>query len=120
MHLMSFISPVDRNLALVYSRIMPVPFREWLLHRGVKLIEAPDSEYATMACNILTTAPRKCIMLSGNRRTKRLLEDEGVEAKEYLGDEISKKGAGGSTWQSFRLGQAGVVVSDPVTGRTPA
>lgn len=97
MHLMSFISTIDRNLALVYSRIMPVPFREWLLYRGVKLIEVRDSEYATMACNILTIAPRKCIMLSGNRRTKRLLENEGVEVREYPGDEISGKGAGGPT-----------------------
>jgi N-dimethylarginine dimethylaminohydrolase len=97
MHLMSFISPVDRNLALVYSRIMPVPFREWLLHRGVRLIEVPDSEYATMACNVLAVAPRRCIMLSGNRQTKQLLEAEGVDVMEYDGDEISRKGAGGPT-----------------------
>lgn len=97
MHLMSFISPIDSDLALVYSRIMPVPFREWLLYRGVKLIEVPDSEYESMACNVLTIAPRKCIMLSGNSYTKRLLKNEGVEVREYLGDEISKKGAGGPT-----------------------
>lgn len=97
MHLMSFISPVDRNLALVYSRIMPIPFREWLLHQGVRLIEVPDSEYTTMACNILAVAPRRCIMLSGNRQTKRLLEAEGVDVMEYDGDEISRKGAGGPT-----------------------
>jgi len=97
MHLMSFISPIDRNLALVYSRIMPVPFREWLLNRGVKLIEVPDSEYPTMACNVLAVAPRRCIMLSGNRQTKRLLEDEGVDVMEYDGEEISRKGAGGPT-----------------------
>ena len=30
-HLMSIISPVDRDLAVVYSPLMPVPFREWLL-----------------------------------------------------------------------------------------
>src|SRR5262249_54810819 len=33
-HLMSIISPVDRDLAVVYSPLMPVPFREWLLARG--------------------------------------------------------------------------------------
>jgi len=97
MHLMSFISPIDRNLALVYSRIMPVPFREWLLRRRVRLIEVPDSEYATMACNVLAVAPRRCIMLSGNRQTKRQLEGEGVDVMEYDGDEISRKGAGGPT-----------------------
>lgn len=97
LHLMSFISPVDHDLAVVYSRIMPVPFREWLLRRGIKLLEVPDSEYETMACNILAVAPRKCIMLAGNHRTKKLLEDEEVEIWEYEGEHISKKGAGGPT-----------------------
>lgn len=97
LHLMSFISPVDHDLAVVYSRIMPVPFREWLLRRRIKLLEVPDSEYETMACNILAVAPRKCIMLAGNHRTKKLLEDEGVEIWEYKGEHISKKGAGGPT-----------------------
>ena len=78
LHLMSLISPVDYDLAVVYSRLLPVPFRKWLIDRGMKLIEVPDSEFTTMACNVLALAPRKCIMISGNPRTKRMLEDEGV------------------------------------------
>jgi N-dimethylarginine dimethylaminohydrolase len=97
LHLMSLISPVDCNLAVVYSRLLPVPFREWLLERGMKLVEVLDSEFETMACNVLAIAPRKCIMLSGNPKTKRMLEDEGVEVFEYEGEEISTKGAGGPT-----------------------
>jgi N-dimethylarginine dimethylaminohydrolase len=97
LHLMSFLSPVDHDVALVYSRLMPVPFREFLLNREIKLLEVPDEEYETMACNVLAVAPRTCIMLEGNPRTRRLLEDEGVEVREYKGEEISKKGAGGPT-----------------------
>jgi len=97
LHLMSLISPVDRNLAVVYSRLMPVPFRELLLNRGIKLIEVSEDEYETMGCNILTVAPRRCIMIAGNPRTKQMLEEEGVEVREYIGEEISKKGAGGPT-----------------------
>ena len=97
LHLMSFISPVDKDCALVYSRLMPVPFREWLIQRGMTLIEVPDVEYETMACNVLAVAPGKCIMIAGNPRTKQLLEENGVEIWEYIGDEISKKGAGGPT-----------------------
>jgi len=97
LHLMSFISPVARDLAVVYSRIMPVPFREWLIQRDIKLIEVPDSEYDTMGCNVLAVAPRKCIMIEGNKQTKHLLENEGVEVLEYKGEEISRKGAGGPT-----------------------
>jgi arginine deiminase len=97
LHLMSIISPIDHDLAVVYSRLMPVPFREWLIGRGIKLIEVPDEEFETMACNVLSVAPRKCVMLTGNPRTRRLLEKEGVEVREYEGEEISRKGAGGPT-----------------------
>lgn len=97
LHLMSFISPVDRNCALVHSRLMPVSFREWLLQRGMVLIEVPDEEYETMACNVLAAAPGICVMLDGNPRTKLLLEQAGLQVLEYSGDEISRKGAGGPT-----------------------
>ncbi|MFZ5981782.1 MAG: dimethylarginine dimethylaminohydrolase family protein [Candidatus Zixiibacteriota bacterium] len=97
LHLMSLISPVDDNLAVVYSPLLPVPFRQWLLKRGMKLIEVPDEEYDTMGTNILALAPRKCIILEGNPKTKFLLEDAGCEVFEYAGEEISKVGAGGPT-----------------------
>ncbi len=97
LHLMSLLSPIDHNLAVVYSRLLPVPFREWLLRRGIQLLDVPDSEFETMACNILAVSPRKCIMISGNPQTKQMLEDKGIEIWEYGGEEISMKGAGGST-----------------------
>jgi N-dimethylarginine dimethylaminohydrolase len=97
LHLMSLLSPVDHDLAVVYSRLLPVPFREWLLRRGIRLLDIPDSEFETMACNILAVSPRKCMMISGNPQTKQMLEDKGIEVWEYGGEEISKKGAGGPT-----------------------
>lgn len=97
MHLMSLISPVDYNLAVVYSRLLPVPFREWLLEREIELVEVPDSEFGTMAANILALGPRRCLMLSGNPLTKEMLEKKGIEVFEYRGEEISQKGQGGPT-----------------------
>jgi arginine deiminase len=97
LHLMSLISPIDHNLAVVYSPLLTVPFRKWLLNRGVKLIDVPDDEFESMGCNILAVAPRKCIMLSGNPRTRKKLEAEGVEVMEFTGREICHKGAGGPT-----------------------
>jgi arginine deiminase len=97
MHLMSLISPVDHDLAVVYSRLMPVLFREWLQRRSIQLLDVPDSEFETMACNILAVSPKKCIMISGNPQTKKMLEDKDVEVWEYGGEEISIKGAGGPT-----------------------
>jgi len=97
MHLMSLISPVRGDVAVVYSRLLPVPFREWLLKKGIHLIEVPDSEFETMACNVLAVAPGLCIMMEGNPLTRGMLEEAGVEVHEYRGEEISRKGAGGPT-----------------------
>ena len=97
LHLMSMISPIDKDLAVVYSRLMPVSFREYLKKRGISLIEVPDSEYDSMACNILAVEPRRVIMLSGNPQTQMMLESVGVEVMTYNGTEISRKGAGGPT-----------------------
>lgn len=96
-HLMSILSPIDHDLAVVYSPLMPVPFRGALLAHGIELIEVPDSEFKTMGCNVLAVAPRRCIMLSGNPQTRAWLEKAGVEAHEFEGQEICTKGAGGPT-----------------------
>lgn len=97
LHLMSIISPIDHDLAVVYSRLMAIPFLKWLIRRGIKLIDVSDTEFETMGCNVLAVSPRKCIMLKGNPRTRHLLEEEGVEVWEFEGEEISRKGAGGPT-----------------------
>ncbi len=97
LHLMSLISPIDYDLAVVYSPLLPVFFRDWLIRRSVKLIEVPDSEFDSMGCNVLALAPRRCIMIEGNPQTRQKLLDEGVDVFEYRGKEISAKGAGGPT-----------------------
>ncbi|HLG54040.1 MAG TPA: arginine deiminase family protein [Vicinamibacterales bacterium] len=97
MHLMSLISPVDHDMAVVYPALMPVVFREWLLERGMRLIEVPDEEFETMGTNVLALSPGHCLMLAGNPRTRAALEHAGAEVIEYEGTEISVKGAGGPT-----------------------
>ncbi|MEO5952978.1 MAG: arginine deiminase family protein [Chloroflexia bacterium] len=97
LHLMSFISLVDYDLAVVHSRLMPVPFREWLLERGFSFVEVPDEEYDSFACNVLAVAPRKCVMLAGNPKTQRRLEEAGAEVYVFEGKEICLKGTGGPT-----------------------
>jgi N-dimethylarginine dimethylaminohydrolase len=97
MHLMSLISPVDRDLAVVYSRLLPVPFHEELTSRGIALVETTDEEFDSMATNVLALAPRRCVMLAGNPLTRAALERAGAAVTEYAGTEISVKGAGGPT-----------------------
>jgi arginine deiminase len=97
LHLMSLISLVDTDLAVTYSRLLPVFVREWLLARGYTLVEVPDDEHRTLGCNVLALAPRRCMIASGNPVTRRLLEDAGTLVIEYDGSEISLKGTGGPT-----------------------
>ena len=97
LHLMSLISPVDRDLAVVYSRLLPDEFRETLRDRGIQLVEVPDDEFETMGCNVLALGPRECLMLSGNPKTRAALEKAGASVRVYDGVEISLKGGGGPT-----------------------
>jgi arginine deiminase len=97
LHLLSFISPVDHDLAVIYSRLMPVPFRQWLLDRGIRFVEVPDAEYDSFACNVLAVAPGKVIMLAGNPITQARLEAEGVEVHTFEGQDLCIKGGGGPT-----------------------
>lgn len=96
-HLMSILSPVDKDMAVVYSPLMPIVFRKELLDRGYELVEVPDEEFDSMGCNVLAIAPRKCIMVKGNPKTKAALEKAGCTVYEYEGAEISVKGGGGPT-----------------------
>ena len=96
-HLMSIVSPIDRVLFLVYSPLMPVPFREALISRGIELLEIPDSEFATLGCNVLAVAPREVLMVAGNLETRARLERAGVTVHEFAGREICLKGGGGPT-----------------------
>lgn len=96
-HLMSVVSPIDRDLALVYSPLLPVPFREALLARGIELVEVSAPEFETLGCNVLAVAPRTCVMVAGNRETRARLERARVEVREFEGREICIKGGGGPT-----------------------
>jgi N-dimethylarginine dimethylaminohydrolase len=96
-HLMSIVSPVDRDLAVVYAPLMPVPFRERLVSAGVSFVEVPDEEFESMGANVLALAPRRVLVIEGNPVTRRRLEAAGCEVVAYRGTEISRKGGGGPT-----------------------
>jgi N-dimethylarginine dimethylaminohydrolase len=96
-HLMSIVSPLDSDLALVHAPLMPVPFRDWLLARGIELVEVVEAEFETLGCNVLALAPRRCLMAEGNPKTRARLEAAGCEVLTYDASEISLKGQGGPT-----------------------
>ena len=97
LHLLSLISIIDPNTAVIYPPLLSVPFWQELERRSFRLIEVPDAEFATMATNVLALAPGKCLMLEGNPITRRRLEDAGCEVVTYKGNEISLKAEGGAT-----------------------
>jgi N-dimethylarginine dimethylaminohydrolase len=109
MHLMSLISPVDADLAVVYPRLLPTPFRDELLGRGYRLVDVPDDEFDTLGTNVLALGPRECVILKGNPQTRAALERAHAIVHEYEGREISLKGGGGPTCLTRPLARMAIV-----------
>jgi dimethylargininase len=97
LHLLSFISPLDRDLALVYPRLAPVRLLRLLAERAIRVVEVPEEEFASQGPNVLALGPRRALALDGNLETRRRMERAGVDVAVYRGDEISRKGDGGPT-----------------------
>lgn len=97
LHLMSMISPVSDDKAVIYSPLMPVMFRNQLLDMGYKLIEVPVTEYDSLGCNVLTVAPGVCVVAEGAPQTLSLMRAAGIEVHTFKGREICYKGSGGPT-----------------------
>ena len=97
MHLMSFLSPLDVDLAAVYLPLMPVRLVEILQGRGIELVEVPDDEFESMGPNVLALGPRVALALAGNDESRRRMEKAGVDVRVYQGDHISRPGDGGPT-----------------------
>jgi N-dimethylarginine dimethylaminohydrolase len=97
LHLMSFISVVDVDVAVVYLPLMPVPCYQLLKARGFRLVEVPDEEFLTMGPNVLALSPGNCVMLENNPITQQRLEAAGCRVQTYRGNEISLKAEGGAT-----------------------
>jgi len=97
LHLLSLISIVDYNLAVVYLPLLSVPFWKYLQGRGFRFIEVPEEEFLTMGSNVLALSAGQCLMLEGNPVTQQRLVDAGCEVLTYRGSEISLKAEGGAT-----------------------
>jgi len=96
LHLMSVVSPVRENLAVVYERLAPVALLQALAVRGIETINVPDEDYVSLGCNILAVAPGVVVIAEGNNATIAKLRDHGVEVHTYAASEINK-GEGGPT-----------------------
>ena len=96
LHLMSVVSPVREDLAVVYERLAPVAMLEDLRARGVELLSVPEEDWLTLGGNVLAVAPGVVVLASGNDATAQALADRGCEVHVYAASEITK-GEGGPT-----------------------
>ena len=103
LHLMSLVSPLDADLAVVYLRLLPGRLAQELASRGTTFVEVPDEEFDSMGPNVLALGPRVALAVAGNPETWRRMRDEGVDVRTYEGREISLKGDGGPTCLTLPL-----------------
>jgi len=97
LHLMSTISIVDDDLAVVYRPLTSVLFLQELIRRGLKFVDVPDEEFERMGPNVLALGPRECVMLEGSPITKGRLESAGCHVTTYNGEQLSLVAEGGPT-----------------------
>lgn len=97
LHLLSLISMIDNDLAVVYKPLMPVALVQLLEERDIAMVEIPDEEFATQGCNVLALGPRRCVLLRENVISAERLRDAGCDVITYAGDEISHNRTGGPT-----------------------
>jgi N-dimethylarginine dimethylaminohydrolase len=96
-HLMSVISPVADDLAVVYLPLLPVGLWHLLTDLGIRLVTVPDEEFGTLGCNVLAVRPGVVILAESNPRTAGALATAGCEVHTYPATEIGLNGSGGPT-----------------------
>ena len=96
MHLMSVLSPVADDLAVVFEPLAPVPLLELLAERGYRTVACDPDEFDLQGCNILAVRPGVVVMADSAPRTRLALERAGVDVHVYAASEINK-GDGGPT-----------------------
>lgn len=97
LHLMSLISPIGKSTAVVYQKLLPVPFIRTLHERKYTLIDIDETEYDALACNVLSLTPDRVLMAEGAPRTLSKIQSAGFDVLTYPPGEISLKGEGGPT-----------------------
>jgi dimethylargininase len=97
LHLLSVISPIADDLAVVFLPQLPAGLYELLAERCVALVPVPEEEIVGQGCNILAVRPGVVVMVEGSPVTERALRDRGCEVHTFPGTEVCINGSGGPT-----------------------
>ncbi len=96
-HLLSVISPVADDAAVVFLPLLPAGLYELLLDLRIRLVEVPEEEYPTLGCNVLAVRPGVVVAADGNPVTRRRMEAAGIEVHALPLREVGENGSGGVT-----------------------
>ena len=100
LHLMSVVSALDSDLALVHPPLMPTALYQRMIDMGYTLLIAPADEFDIslgLNLNVLATAPRQVIAVDGFPGTLQLMRDAGCEVSTFVADELCIPCEGGPT-----------------------
>ncbi len=97
LHLMSVLSPIDHDLAVVYETLAPVALLELLAQRGIQTLTVDEDEFLRQGANVLAVGPRHAVVVRGNEKIAWKLADAGAVVHPFDGDEVAVKGDGGPT-----------------------
>ena len=100
LHLMSVISSLDEDLALVHAPLVPTALYVLMLEMGYELLHAPEDEFEKslgLNLNVLATSPREVIAVSGFDATAALMREAGCTVTTFEADELCIPCEGGPT-----------------------
>jgi N-dimethylarginine dimethylaminohydrolase len=97
LHLMSLISLLDDQTALVDLPWLAVETVELLQSCGYKFIEIDYSERDSLACNILALGGDRLLAIEENDKTNARLRQAGFDVRTFPGSELCINGGGGPT-----------------------
>ncbi|HET7027515.1 MAG TPA: arginine deiminase family protein [Candidatus Limnocylindrales bacterium] len=97
LHLLSVVSPVADDLAVVYPPLVPAGLWRLLEELGIRTVAVPAEEFAALGSNVLAVGPRVVVVADGNRRTAAALREAGCEVHATPLEELGVNGSGGPT-----------------------
>ena len=100
LHLMSILSMLDHNLALVCRSMLPVRLLNLFIARKIECVPACEEEFqssGTLSTNVLALGPRQCVVVDGFSETHHRLREAGCTLYPFSGTELCLKAEGGPT-----------------------
>jgi N-dimethylarginine dimethylaminohydrolase len=97
LHLLSVISPVADDLAVVFLPLLPAGLHELLDDLHVRTVAVDEREFETLGCNVLAVRPGVVIVAAGNPGICAALAGAGCEVHTFEASQIGFNGSGGPT-----------------------